>query len=122
MKLKPIFRRPSSPHDRTSRKIGARLSSSSKTLLDGVKLMPVNSAMLVIARESRGWTQKDLATPTRLAQATISKYEIGALPVPNNHRDAIAGSLNYEVELLEQPDLLVGLGGDFLYRKRARLS
>jgi Zn-dependent peptidase ImmA (M78 family)/transcriptional regulator with XRE-family HTH domain len=84
--------------------------------------MAVNPAMIVLARESRGWTQKDLAKVIRATQATISKYEIGAIPVPDHHRDEICSALNYERELLEQPDLLVGLGGDFLYRKRARLS
>ncbi|MDP9173409.1 MAG: ImmA/IrrE family metallo-endopeptidase [Planctomycetota bacterium] len=84
--------------------------------------MAVNPAMIVLARESRGWTQKDLAKVIRAAQATISKYEIGAIPVPDYHRDQICTALNYERELLQQPDLLVGLGGDFLYRKRARLS
>ena len=84
--------------------------------------MAVNPAMIVVARESRGWTQKDLAKVIRTTQGTVSKYEIGAIPVPDYHRDAICGALNYERELLEQSDLLVGLGGDFLYRKRARLS
>lgn len=84
--------------------------------------MAVNAAMIVLARESRGWTQTDLADTIRTTQGTVSKYEIGAIPVPDFHRDAICSALNYERELLEQPDLLVGLGGDFLYRKRARLS
>ncbi|MGN6625884.1 MAG: ImmA/IrrE family metallo-endopeptidase [Tepidisphaeraceae bacterium] len=84
--------------------------------------MAVNPAMLVLARDSRGWTQSDLASVIRVAQATVSRYEIGALPVPDVHRDQIASALNYEPEFFEQPDLLVGLGGDFLYRKRAALS
>ncbi len=84
--------------------------------------MAVNPAMIVLARESRGWTQSDLANCIRVAQATVSRYEIGAIPVPEMHRDQISSALNYESEFLEQPDLLVGLGGDFLYRKRAKLS
>jgi Zn-dependent peptidase ImmA (M78 family) len=84
--------------------------------------MAVNPAMIVLARESRGWTQKDLSTAIGAVQATISRYELQLLPVSDQHRDDIADALRYERELLEQPDLLVGLGGDFLYRKRARLS
>src|SRR5579872_686361 len=84
--------------------------------------MAVNPAMIVIARESRGWTQKDLAKAIGIQQATVSKYEIGLLSVPDNHRDAMCSVLRYDRDLFEQADLLVGLGGDFLYRKRAGLS
>lgn len=78
--------------------------------------------MIVVARESRGWTQKDLATALRTNQSTISRYELGAIPVPPYHVDALSSALKYEREFFEQPDLLVGLGGDFLYRKRASVT
>lgn len=82
----------------------------------------VNPAMIVLARESRGWTQKDLSKAIVAGQAAVSKYELGLLPVSDQHQNDIARVLRYEREFFEQPDLLVGLGGDFLYRKRARLS
>lgn len=78
--------------------------------------------MIVAARESRGWLQKDLATAIRTNQSTISRYELGVIPVPEYHVDAISAALNYEREFFEQPELLVGLGGDFLYRKRASVT
>src|SRR5665213_1695129 len=78
--------------------------------------------MIVLARESRGWTQKDLAKAIRVVQGTVSKYELGSDPVPEQHAAAICAALNYDPDILEQPGRIVGLGGDFLYRKRARLS
>src|SRR5687768_3348005 len=77
--------------------------------------------MIVVARESRGWLQKDLATAIRVAQGTISKFEVGGT-VPDYCIDGMARALQFEREIFEQPDLLVGLGGDFLYRRRAKLS
>ena len=82
----------------------------------------INPSMIALARESRGWTQRDLATAIRAAQGTVAKYELGAIPVPDYHVDALCRSLNYDRALFEQPGLLVGLGGDFLYRKRAKLA
>lgn len=84
--------------------------------------MAINPAMLILGRESRGWTQKDLARVLGGVQATVSRYELGLLPVLEEHHDTAARALRYDREFFEQPDLLVGLGGDFLYRKRARLS
>jgi Zn-dependent peptidase ImmA (M78 family)/DNA-binding XRE family transcriptional regulator len=82
----------------------------------------VNPALITLARESRGWTQGDLAKVIRATQGTVSKYELGLNPVPEYHLREIARALNYEVAFFEQQGLLVGLGGDFLYRKRAKLS
>jgi len=82
----------------------------------------INPSLIALARESRGWTQRDLATAIRAAQGTVAKYELGAIPVPDYHVDALCRSLNYDRALFEQPGLLVGLGGDFLYRKRAKLA
>lgn len=78
--------------------------------------------MVVLARESRGWTQKELAAAIGVAQGTISKYELGLDTIPEHHATSICQALRFERELLEQPDMLVGLGGDFLYRKRACVS
>lgn len=82
----------------------------------------VNPAMIALARESRGWTQKDLAGVIRAGQGTVSKYELGTIPVPDHHLDAICLALRYERAMFEQSELLVGLGGDFLYRKRASVT
>src|SRR5437773_116791 len=78
--------------------------------------------MIALGRESRGWTQTDLATAIRGTQGTVSKYELGFIPVPDYHADAVSRALDYDRAFFEQQDLPVGLGGDFLYRKRAKLS
>lgn len=75
--------------------------------------------MIVVAREARGWTQRDLARGIGASQGTVSKYELGLLRVPEHHAEAIARQTQFERSFFEQTDQVIGLGGDFLYRKRA---
>ncbi len=82
----------------------------------------INPAMIALGRESRGWTQTDLASAIRAAQGTVSKYELKLIPIPEFHINEIGRALDYDRSFFEQSDLIVGLGGDFLYRKRARLT
>lgn len=81
----------------------------------------VNSAMIALARDARGWTQRDLAKAIGITQSTISRYELGTLPVSAEHLDAMSRALDFEPQFFEQPDPPLSLGGDFLYRKRASL-
>ncbi|MBL4591306.1 MAG: ImmA/IrrE family metallo-endopeptidase [Phycisphaerales bacterium] len=81
-----------------------------------------NPAMVVVARECRGLHQKDLAKALGCAQSTISKYEIGSLCLPHDHTVAIASALKFDIGFFYQRDMVYGLGGDFLYRRRASVT
>lgn len=83
--------------------------------------MRINPALITLARELRGWTQEELANAIGAVQGTISKYELGLIPVPQHHVLAIGDRLDFEPSFFSQPDGVVGLGGDFLYRKRANV-
>lgn len=78
--------------------------------------------MIVLARESRGWTQKQLAEAIGVSQATISKYEIGSVPPTSGHIELIAKALSFSPELFKQPDQIYALGSSLIFhRKRARI-
>lgn len=78
--------------------------------------------MIVLARESRGWTQRELANPLEVSQATLSKYELGVLGFPKEKLPLLSELLRYEPEFFLQSVTPVGLSGDFLYRRRAHVS
>jgi len=84
--------------------------------------MAINPEMIVLARESRGWTQRELAAELGVSQATWSKYELGMLRIPDEIIAHVATKLDYEPGFFEQTQTLVGLAGDFLYRKRAHVA
>ena len=75
-------------------------------------------AMLTLARESRGWSQKELADKLGIAQATVSKYENGMLQVPEQEALRIARSMNFTVDLLYQQEQVYGLGSSFLFHRK----
>jgi Zn-dependent peptidase ImmA (M78 family)/transcriptional regulator with XRE-family HTH domain len=79
----------------------------------------INPQMIVVARESRGWTQQDLARGIGASQGTVSKYELALLGVAENHAEAIARLTRYDIAFFQQSEQIIALGGDFLYRKRA---
>lgn len=81
----------------------------------------INPQMIVIAREARGWTQRELARGLGASQGTVSKYELGFLKVPEHHVQVIVRQTQFERSFFEQEDHVIGLGGDFLYRKKASL-
>ena len=83
--------------------------------------MRINPAMIVVARESRGWTQSDLAEALGVKTPAVCKYELGTLN-PGLDITRIADALKFDQRFFEQDTRLVGLGGDFLYRKRAHVS
>lgn len=53
----------------------------------------INPEMIVLAREAMGLTQIDLAREMDITQATISRYEAGAVDVPDEHLEKLAGIL-----------------------------
>jgi len=81
-----------------------------------------NPDMLILARESRGITQTELAERVGVTQGKISKFESGMLAVSTEEAARIARSLDYPSSFFYQPDKLAGCGSicDY-YRKRKSL-
>lgn len=78
----------------------------------------VNPEMIVLARESRGITQVDLAKALSLNQTTISRYESGLIEVPDEHLAAIARFLGRPVSFFYWQERLYG--SSCLYHRRYR--
>lgn len=88
-----------------------------------------HAAMLVLARESRGMTQAELAqvmtrqSGTAVSQGYISKAEAGRLKVTGSRLSAYAKALRYPVAVLCTDPALHGVGvGLVHHRKRASLG
>jgi Zn-dependent peptidase ImmA (M78 family)/DNA-binding XRE family transcriptional regulator len=76
--------------------------------------------MIVLARESRGMTQAELADKLNIVAATLSKMESGDLGISDDMRTAISNATGYPVSFFEQkaevyPEHLV-------YRKRDKVA
>jgi len=87
--------------------------------------------MLVLARESRGMTQGDVAAAMirvldgdgAVSQGYVSKAEAGRLSVGDDRLKLFAAALGYPVSLLTLDDDVYGVGVGLVYhRKRASLS
>lgn len=80
-----------------------------------------NHHMLILARESRGLTQSDLADAAGLGQGTLSKYETGVLAAPEEFAEDAGRALNYPVSFFYQAGQPYGFP-PFHYRRRKKLS
>ncbi|TJZ94587.1 ImmA/IrrE family metallo-endopeptidase [Actinacidiphila oryziradicis] len=86
--------------------------------------------MLVLARESRGWTQADLAAEMskvdpdgRVSQGYVSRAEAGRLPVSGERLHLFSAALRYTPQMLSRTTDLHGVGiGLVHHRKRASLG
>jgi transcriptional regulator with XRE-family HTH domain len=81
----------------------------------------VNPDMLMLARESRGYTQKDLARVASLSQSSLSRYEAGLLEIPPADLQALADTLEYPHHFFYQKDRLY-CASCLFHRKRQSLS
>lgn len=78
-----------------------------------------NPEMLILARESRSFTQTDLARETGYAQSHVSRYENGTLLLTPECVAKFASALGYPEAFFAQRDTIYGLGSSFLlHRKR----
>jgi Zn-dependent peptidase ImmA (M78 family)/DNA-binding XRE family transcriptional regulator len=81
-----------------------------------------NPEMLILARESRGITQGELADKISVTQGTISKIESGVLEVSDREWEKIAEVLHYPRHFFSQTDRVFGYGSACIYhRKRQSL-
>jgi len=85
--------------------------------------MVYNPEMLVLARESRGLTQAELAKTIGIAQSTLSKYENGQAEIPSEVVCSVARELRYRESLFSRDQSPIGISNTCLYhRKRQSLS
>src|SRR6266566_2020307 len=80
-----------------------------------------NAQMVVLARESRGYTQTELADAIAVGQGTLSKVENRQIPAFNDLIERLSSRLNYPREFFYQECRQKNLPLTF-YRKRARVS
>lgn len=87
--------------------------------------MPKNNAnpqMLTLARETRGWTQTQLATATDTVQPVVSRHESGIVPMTPKDVSGYSEALEFEPDLFVQTQPILRLGSTFLFnRKRAQV-
>jgi Zn-dependent peptidase ImmA (M78 family)/transcriptional regulator with XRE-family HTH domain len=80
-----------------------------------------NHNLLVLARESRGLTQAELADATAIGQGTLSKYETGVLEPTDEAAKELAAALRFPMPFFCQNDQPYGFP-PYHYRKRKKLS
>lgn len=81
-----------------------------------------NPEMLVLARESRGLTQSQLADLSKIQQGTISKIESGTLPPTEENLTRLSITLSYPLGFFTQKERIYGFGASvFYHRKRQSL-
>jgi len=77
--------------------------------------------MMILARDSRGMTQADLAVKLQVGQGTLSKYEAGLSEPPPAFVAELADSLNFQIGFFYELGRPHGLP-PFHYRRRKKLS
>src|SRR4051794_40154771 len=83
----------------------------------------LNNEMVVLAREFRGLTQKELADKLKVRQPYVAKLEAGIVgDAADGMIPALARELDFPEEFFSMADALVGFGSSSLYyRKRNKL-
>lgn len=82
----------------------------------------VNPEMLTLARESRGFTQSELAKRLGVTQGKLSKVENGMLGTPTEMLPTLSEALDYPTDFFFQTSKIYGPGISELYhRKRQTL-
>lgn len=80
-----------------------------------------NPDMLILARQSRSLSQRELAEAAGVTQGYVSKLESGLTGPLHDKVAALAKVLDYPVEIFYRPEQIVGLPATFT-RKRERLG
>lgn len=81
---------------------------------------PINPEVLMLARDSRGSTQEDIALAAGTSQGVISKVENGALQLPDEQVEAIAEFLGYPASLFFEPGRVREVGSPCLYHRKRK--
>lgn len=80
-----------------------------------------NHYMMILARDSRGFTQEELAVRLKVGQGTLSKYETGIQEPPSIFVSALGDALDYPKPFFYEAGRPYGLP-PFHYRRRKKLS
>lgn len=78
----------------------------------------VNPDMIVLAREARRMSQRELAEESKISQQRISKYENGLLEVSRDDLESIAIATRYRPSLFRCTEAIVGLGSSMLFNRK----
>jgi len=82
-----------------------------------------NPNLVILARESRGLTQSDLADLLSVTQGKLSKIESGISQISKDEISSISKALNYPEHFFFQTDQVYGPGvTDLFHRKRQSIS
>ena len=82
-----------------------------------------NPEMVELARRSRKLTQAQLAERMGVGQGTISKYEVGMLPIPDEDLIKLSTVLDYPPHFFTQPGSIEGPSiSESFHRKRQNIS
>jgi Zn-dependent peptidase ImmA (M78 family)/transcriptional regulator with XRE-family HTH domain len=79
-----------------------------------------NAEMLAVARESRGYTQANVAEAIGVTQGLISKAEDGTKGLGAEHVEGIARFLKYPVALFYESDRVREVGSTCLYHRKRK--
>jgi len=82
-----------------------------------------NPEMIILARESRGLTQKELAEKLNISPAQLSRIEVGLRTIQKEQLKMLSNVLNYPTDLFMQQHPVYGLGiSEFYHRKHKDIS
>lgn len=83
----------------------------------------VNPEMIILARESRGLTQKELAEGLDISPAQLSRIEVGLRTIQPEQLKVLSNVLNYPTGLFVQQQQVYGVGiSEFYHRKHKDVS
>lgn len=82
--------------------------------------MATNPELVVLARESRGMTQSELAAKAGVTQGFLSKLESGLVSADAALVDVLADRLGFPSEFFEQGDRVYGYGSPCLYHRKQK--
>jgi Zn-dependent peptidase ImmA (M78 family) len=78
----------------------------------------VNPEMIVLARESRGLNQTELAELIGVSQAKVSRYENRMMEVSEEDLERIAEATGFTIDFFRQTDKVYGLGSTMLFNRK----
>jgi Zn-dependent peptidase ImmA (M78 family)/transcriptional regulator with XRE-family HTH domain len=81
---------------------------------------PLNAEILLVARESRGCSQKDVALAAGVTQGLISKAENAVATIAPDDLKKIADFLGYPIAIFYEPGQIRGVGSACLYHRKRK--
>jgi Zn-dependent peptidase ImmA (M78 family)/transcriptional regulator with XRE-family HTH domain len=82
-----------------------------------------NYKMVTLARESRGFGQKELSEISGISQGKLSKIENGLIPITPDDIERFSKYLSYPETFFKRNDRILGVGlSEYFHRKRQSVS